>query len=63
MTQKELDYVKDAIEHEDNVMCILSDNLNNLEDKSLIKFMEKELKCHKDIHKRLMNLLGGKING
>ena len=62
MTQKELDYVKDAIEHEDNVICILNDNLNNLEDKGLIKFMEKELKTHEVIHKRLMDLLGGKVN-
>ena len=63
MTQKELDYVKDAIEHEDNVIAILNDNINTLKEQELIKFMDKEIKVHKGIHKKLMNLLGGKANG
>ena len=63
MTQKELSYVEDAIKHEDNVICILNDNINNLEDEKLIDFMKDEAKKHKSIHKKLMNLLGGKANG
>ena len=60
MTQKELDYIKDAIEHEDNVIKILNDNIKNMKDDGLVKFLKKEIKTHQDIHKKLMTLLGGK---
>ena len=62
MTQKELLYVEDAIGHEQNVICILEDILNNLEDSSLASFMSKQINKHDSIKEKLLKLLEDKSN-
>jgi len=57
MTQKELLYVEDAIGHEQNIICILEDMLNNLEDDSLCSFINKQINKHDSIKEKLMKLL------
>ncbi len=62
MTQKELDYVEDAIKHENNLASIIKESIELLEDDSLISFMQKQLDDHKSLHKELMDLLEEKEN-
>lgn len=57
MTQKELLYVEDAIGHEQNIICILEDMLNNLEDDSLCSFINTQINKHDSIKEKLMKLL------
>lgn len=57
MTQKELSYYEDAIGHEDNIIKIITESINNLEDSQLISFMENEKNKHNEMRKKLMNLL------
>lgn len=53
MTQKELLYIEDAINHEKNVIAYLNYLVNTLEDESLISFVENEIKQHKNMEKKL----------
>ncbi len=62
MTQKELDYVEDAIKHENNLASIITESIEILEDEELVSFMKKQLANHKALHKKLMNLLEEKTN-
>lgn len=62
MTQKELDYVEDAINHEKNLASIIEESMNVLEDEELTEFLQEELKHHKAWHKKLMKLLEDKKN-
>ena len=62
MTQKELLYVEDAIGHEENIIKIIGDMLENLKDDNLISFMQEELNNHVSIKDELINLLEVKIN-
>lgn len=62
MTQKELLYVEDAIGHEQNIISICEDTINNLEDDNLVSFMEKELKKHMSMKEKLINMLEDKAN-
>ena len=57
MTEKELLYVEDAIGHEENVIAYLNDTLNDLEDKSLIKFVSEEMKKHEKLRTKLITVL------
>ena len=57
MTQKELLYVEDAIGHEQNIIAIVEDAINNLEDKNLVTFLKKEVKKHLALKTKLMNML------
>ncbi len=57
MTQKELLYVEDAIGHECNIISIIKDTINNLSDEELVSFMEKELKSHENLKKKLLKKL------
>ena len=50
-------YVEDAIGHEQNVGAIVSDAIDQLEDKTLKTFLKGELKKHQAIEAKLMNLL------
>jgi hypothetical protein len=63
MTQKELLYVEDAIGHEQNLISILENTITNLEDKSLVSFLKKEIKKHMTYKTKLMNMLEDKANG
>lgn len=57
MSQKELLYVEDAINHEQTIISMCNEALNTLEDESLITFMQKELKNHTTTHEKLLSLL------
>jgi len=63
MTQKELLYLEDAIGHEQNIIKIINNNLENLSNEELITFMNNELSIHKERCNLLINLLKEKANG
>ena len=62
MTQKELLYMEDAVSHEEVIIKILEDSIENLDDEALVDFMEEELNIHKDMKEELMNKLEEKSN-
>jgi hypothetical protein len=62
MTQKELLYVEDAVGHEQNIIKILDESLANLEDDTLVTFMEKEVKEHANTLKKLLKMLEDNSN-
>ena len=62
MTQKELLYVEDAIGHEQNIISICEDTINNLNDKDLITFMKNEIKKHITTKDKLLKTLEDKSN-
>lgn len=62
MTQKELDYVEDAVQHESNIAKIIKESIEKLEDEKLVSFMQKQLDDHKSLQEKLMNLLEEKAN-
>ena len=62
MTQKELNYVEDAVYHVQNLASIVEQSMEQLEDEELVDFMKKQLSNHKSFHKKLMTLLEGKAN-
>ncbi len=62
MTQKELLYVEDAIEHECVLVKVLEESKEKLEDQSLIEFVDSEIEKHNSIKENLMNLLEEKAN-
>lgn len=57
MTQKELLYVEDAIGHEDNIIKIVTDTINQLSNDDLKDFLEEKLNEHIAFKVELMNLL------
>ena len=63
MTQKELLYFEDAIGHEDNIVKICQDMINNLQDENLVSFVNSEIENHKSLREKLNNLLEEKANG
>ena len=62
MTQKELLYLEDAVGHEQNIISILEESINNLEEDELTDFMQNELNKHNKIKQNLTNLLEEKSN-
>lgn len=62
MTQKELLYVEDAIGHEQNIISIVTETINNLEDKKLKDFMKKKLNEHIAFKVELISLLEDNTN-
>lgn len=62
MTQKELLYMEDAIEHETNLIDIVTYTIDTLEDEELITFMKGELKKHKSMKEKLMKVMEGAAN-
>ena len=62
MTQKELAYVEDAIGHEESIIKICADCINNLEDESLKDFLQNEVDVHTFMKEKLLNLLEVKAN-
>ena len=62
MTQKELSYVEDAIGHEENIIKIMREEINNLDDEEVLNFLEKEINIHSSLKEKLMNLLKEKSN-
>ena len=55
MTQKELLYLEDAINHEKNIIAICNNTVNTLEDENLVLFMEKEVKKHENMYEKLLS--------
>ena len=63
MTQKELLYVEDAIGHENIIIKVCQNTIENLDDEKLISFLENELKGHKSMKEKLIEMLEEKANG
>lgn len=57
MTQKELLYVEDAIGHEQNIIRVLKWNIEDVNDESIQSFLEKQIKDHTSMEKKLKKLL------
>ena len=62
MTQKELLYFEDAINHEKSIIKICEEIINNLEDEELISFMENERDQHNLMQEKLINRMEEKAN-
>ena len=62
MTQKELAYVEDAIGHENNIIKICTETVNNLQDENLINYINNQKEGHLALKEKLMNMLEGKVN-
>ncbi len=62
MTQKELSYTEDAVMHETSIIKIIDEGIKNLQDESLVTFMQNELDVHTMMKEKLMNLLEAKTN-
>ena len=62
MTQKELNYVEDAIGHEQNIIKILETTKENIQDEKLKTFIENEYNIHISMKDYLLNMLEGKSN-
>ena len=57
MTQKELLYLEDAINHEISIINILHDTIKNMKDKKLKDFLKKEESNHSITKERLLSVL------
>ena len=57
MTQKELLYVEDSINHEKVIIDCINNIIDTLDDEDLIDYMNNELKIHEKINNKFMNLL------
>ena len=62
MTQKELSYVEDAIEHEKNIISIIDETLKKIENENLIIFFNEELKLHEETKEKLINMMEEKAH-
>ncbi len=57
MTQKELLYMEDAVNHENSIISILNDCKEKIDNKDIISFLENEINVHKKIYEKLINHL------
>ena len=57
MTQKELLYVEDSINHEKVIIDCINNIIDTLDDEDSIDYMNNELKIHEKINNKFMNLL------
>ncbi len=62
MTEKELLYFEDAINHEKSIIDILNNNIASLENSNLLDFMNNQISYHQDIKEKLTILLKEKSN-
>ena len=62
MTQKELLYVEDALQHEKTLLSVINETISRLEDDDLKDFMDTELETHQKIHNKLIKLLEVEVN-
>ena len=63
MTQKELLYVEDAVEHEKSIIKLCNDFLNKLDDDNLKDFITNQINSHEDAKSKLLSLLEEEVNG
>ena len=62
MTQKELLYVEDAVEHEKVIVDIINESINGTIEDDIVSFLNNEIEKHNSIKQRLTNLLEDKSN-
>lgn len=62
MTQKELLYMEDAICHEQTIIKVLEETINNLEDSTLVTYIEKEKDTHTKMAEKLKKLMEDIVN-
>ena len=62
MSQKELLYIEDAINHERALESVCIESATFLEDKSLEDYLLKEAKKHETLEKKLLKELEGATN-
>ena len=62
MTQKELLYVEDAIEHERTIIEMINSTIEQLEDEDLADYLNSELLIHQKLEHNLLKLLQEKAN-
>ncbi len=63
MTQKDLLYLEDAIEHEKSIIKLCNIFLKQITDNDLSLFMEEQKRIHVDMKNKLMAFLKEKANG
>ena len=63
MTQKDLLYLEDAIEHENSIIKLCNVFLKQITDNDLSLFMEEQKRSHVDMKNKLMEFLKEKSNG
>ena len=63
MTQKELLYVEDAIEHEGSIIKICNDLVNGVNNEEFKSFINNEITNHQGIKNNLISLLKENVNG
>ena len=62
MTQKELLYLEDAVNHECYTIDICTFIKDSIKDSTLSKFVNKEIKKHELIKEKLLNIMEVKAN-
>lgn len=62
MTQKELSYAEDAVNHEEVIISLLSDMKESLQEEELKSFVDGEIETHTSMKDSLMNLLEVNVN-
>ena len=63
MTQKELLYVEDAVEHEKSIIKLCNDFMNKLNDDNLKDFITTQINSHEEMKSKLLSLLEEEANG
>ena len=62
MTEKELLYVEDAIEHEKSIIGICNDLVSKVEEDNYKTFLNNQISNHQSLQDNLMNLLKENAN-
>ena len=63
MSQKELLYLEDAVGHEESIIAMCNESVNQIDDEELISFLNNEISSHTETKQKLMNILEEKANG
>lgn len=63
MTQKDLLYLEDAVEHEKSIIKLCNEFINNLNNDELLSFMNEQRNSHEDLKNELMSFLKENANG
>ena len=62
MTEKELLYFEDGVNHEKSIISICDDLSSKLDDEVLVSFMQSEIETHKSLMDKLVSLLEEKAH-
>ena len=63
MTQKDLLYLEDAVEHEKSIIKLCNDFITKLDDNNLSVFMNEQIEIHKELENKLESFLKENANG